>query len=256
MYKNVLILIVLPLLIATSFYAKGQSQFDLNEISLDQDTLISKEIKDLTTSDSVQILEYRKIKYPDFPAIDERLVYIDHRTRNEFKDQMSSYFLDLHRKVEISYEPEDNKQISGNIDSLLLRRLNGVFVSLESLKGEDILFFHDVQYRFMLSGNSLYWYTMEGWTKFDIITLKKENNNICLKLNNGTIYEIRAVGNGIQIWKEYRSSEGKQETIGYSRRIKLENALLLPVFHIINTGEMDDYYDKFDLLALEQIFNN
>lgn len=231
------------------------SKISVEEIEISKDTVINDYIKSLIDSDSVQILEYSKIRYEEMPEIiDERCVYIDYRLNTELKSRISKFpnlLKEVVRKGEIynSEIPSDGNIVKNNF----IETYN-LYFTVKSLNGQIILFQYDTYYPVFVNDSSMIVRNMDGWyvNKFNRAEKAEEKLNLSIYGYRNDIFkytiEVIEPNFNIQVWKpsDYNSL----------LKIPLNVALEIPVLHILNTGELDDLYENFDKLNLDEMYNN
>jgi len=138
----------------------GQNSF--KSISVDSDTINASFIKDIINNDSISILEFQKIKYPDMPdQVDERLVYVDYKKSTlaeeimKSRDQLSKIFLGesylmIQRTIEKKYIINPYKEISNT------------YIEIHKLNNEYILFLPDFDHLKMITDSAFIYKDDEG----------------------------------------------------------------------------------------------
>ena len=228
------------------------SKISIEEIEISKDTVINDYIKSIIDNDSVQILEYSKFRYEEI--VDERCVYIDYRMNTELKLQMSNFPKQLPDRIRrgevipIEY-PVDSVSVENSFDEF-----NNIYLTTKSLKNHAILFQQDMYYPIFINDTSMIFSYMDGWyaNKFNKVEKVNSYFNFFIYEYDNSIrnYSIKTVdlGSNIQVWKIAEKF--------YSLKIPLAKAMRLPVLHILFTGGLDDIYENFDKLNLEEIYNN
>lgn len=228
------------------------SKISVEEIEISKDTVINDYIKSIIDNDSVQILEYSKFRYEEI--VDERCVYIDYRMNTELKLQMSNFPKQLPDRIRrgevipVEY-PVDSASVENSFNEFY-----DIYFTTKSLKNHAILFQQDMYYPIFINDTSMIFSYMDGWYANRFNKVEKANSyfNFFIYEYNNSIrkYSIKTVDldSNIQVWKIAEKF--------YSLKIPLAKAMRLPVLHILFTGGLDDIYENFDKLNLEEIYNN
>jgi len=231
------------------------SKIPVEEIEISKDTVINEYIKTLIDSDSVQILEYSKIKYEEMPEIiDERCVYIDYRINTDLKKRMSNFFNQLETEIRKGKVFSNEYPVDSSAVENTFNKLNDIYFTASSLKNQIVLFEYDMFYPTIISDTSILFKDMEGWIDSKFNRIEKENGNFNFFVygyrNSIQKYGIKLLDteDDVQIW----NLSDKY----YFLKIPLDKAMALPVLHILNTGGLDDVYENFDELNLKEIYNN
>ncbi|WP_324027809.1 hypothetical protein QSV08_07640 [Maribacter sp. BPC-D8] len=226
---------------------KKINKINVREMTLEKSEIISNEIKSITSNDSVQILEYKKIgegKYKE-----ENCTIIDYRNNTSLKSIMSSYTL-FYLKNEINngkyvYENEINNKTENTNKSL-----ESTYFRVESYKNNLVVNSNYVYFPIYLNNNSIAFTYMDGIQVSYFSEIEKtKNETFIYHLNDKQFYEIKIIDKSsmIQIWKDQDNN--------YSLLAPLKTSLKLPILQTIYT-ELDYSFEEFDEINLEQIFNS
>ena len=236
----------------------GQETF--KSITIDTDTVNSSWIKEQINNDSLRILEYQKIRYTDMPdIIDERIVYVDLQKSilfeeiKKYSDQLTSIL-----KGESYYIIQ---RTSGNENVINpYKQISDTYVQIHKLNNEYILFLPDFNHLRIISDSAFMYKDDESLLCYYLNEINKINDSYEInyhdfqhKICQKTIQSYDR-NKEILVWKETHIANGDQEFTNYRMYIPITEAISYPLLNIINTGGLDDVYDKFDNLDLEKLF--
>lgn len=225
------------------------------EIQSNQDTISSKYFSEIMNNDSVKILDYKKYK-TEYSDEVESIKYVDFRNNNSEKNRLRKIKIDsLLTKVQIANQANGETKVSltSNHPELL-----GLYLPSEKLSNDYCFYYYDIEYYILLTDSLYITNDMEGLMgsyysdiskEGDIITIQTQDNPYTSKI------EIKLTNDkyNASVWRF--SSKTNPNSFYYRLFIPISNISKVPILYTLTPGELDDIYEGFDKLSLEEIFN-
>ena len=251
--------VLFPLTLLLSIQAYGQETF--KSIKITPDTVKLDWIKKQINNDSIVFLEYQKIRYNEMPnVVDERVVYLDFR-KTDIREKISNVKKQLKNIIDNkSYLKVYKTDKYGNKINPY-KEITNIYIPIYKLNDNYIVFLPDFDYPRIISDTAYLYKDDEGLLLYYFQDVNKNQKLYNLSFNDfqnhfsKIIFQFYDKEKKISVWEEVFIGVNNKEFRNYKLYVPLEEAIKYPLLNIVNTGGLDDVYDKFDKLYLEKRFN-